>query len=201
MNQIILIGFSTTGKSSLIKKIKEDLPACLRISFDTDKAISKDFNGSISNIFYQLGREKALSEISRRESQIIQELTYSQDNLIIAAGPGIPFHENFKNYLLIKKPHVILLENSPENIYENLKKRRKDLQKKLENPRSDFGIWDIGVMTDENNIEYDKETAVTKIVNLLKQRDPVYKSFANFIFNTSEVLSGSKIPQQILNIL
>ncbi|HOY21269.1 MAG TPA: shikimate kinase [Haliscomenobacter sp.] len=201
MKQIILIGFSTTGKSSLIKKIKRDIPTCTRDSFDTDEIISKDFNSSISNIFYQLGRDKALLEITQREVQIIDDLMYSSDNLIIAAGPGIPFHDNFKEYISIKKPHVILLEKSADNIYESLKNRRLELRGRLKEPRSDFGIWDIGVMVDENNIEFGKETAVAKINNLLRQRDPIYKSFAKFIFKTSEVLDDSKIPEEILNIL
>lgn len=185
----------------MIKKIKECIPDCTRKPYDTDKVISEDFDGSISNIFYQLGRGNALSEILSREKKIISDLTYLPDNLIIAAGPGVPFHENFKNYLSVKKPYVILLENSAENIYENLKKRRQDLQNRLEYPRPDFGIWDIGVMADENNIEYDKESAVTKIDFLLNQRGPTYRSFANFTFKTNEVLSDSRLPEEILNIL
>lgn len=201
MKQIILIGFSTTGKSSLIKKIKNEIPTCSRISFDTDEEISRDFNDSISNIFYQLGREKALQEIIIRENRIINELISKPDNLIIAAGPGIPMHEEFKEYLSIKKPYVILLENSPEKIYENLINRRKRLYEKVnEENLSRFGIWDIGVISDEKNQEFESERAINRIRELLQARDEFYKPIADFIFNTDFVL-GSNLPVQLLDIL
>lgn len=202
MRQIILIGFSTTGKSSLINRIESEISNFKRITYDTDKVISKDFNNSISNIFYQLGRMNALKEIERREIAVIQELILQPDSLIIAAGPGIPLHDNFKNYLSIKKPHVVLLKNSPENIYENLKKRRQKLFQELqEQNRSNFGIWDIGVITDENNKEFPEQIAIAKIDKLLKEREEIYKPIANFIFNTSDVLSEQNLPSQILEIL
>ncbi len=50
MRQVIFIGFSTTGKSTLINKIADKFPH--RIKFDTDKEIAKEFGGSIANIYY-----------------------------------------------------------------------------------------------------------------------------------------------------
>ncbi|MFC5191107.1 shikimate kinase [Algoriphagus aquatilis] len=201
MKQIIIIGFSTTGKSSLIKKIKEEIPSIRRSILDTDEEISKNYENSISNIYLQLGREKALFEILKLESQLIENLIEKPNNLIIAAGPGLPFRENFKKYISIKQPHVILLENSANNIYENLKKRREELFNKLKEPRSDFGIWDIGVMVDEYNIEFDKKIAIENIENILKQRNKTYRYFAKHTFTTSEVLSNDEIPKEILEIL
>lgn len=50
MRQLIFIGFSTTGKSTLINKLADKFPN--RTKFDTDKEIAKDCGGSVANIYY-----------------------------------------------------------------------------------------------------------------------------------------------------
>ena len=48
MRQIILIGFSTTGKSTLIEKVACKFPH--RKKFDTDEEIEKPYGKSIANL-------------------------------------------------------------------------------------------------------------------------------------------------------
>ena len=48
MRQIILIGFSTTGKSTLIEKVACKFPH--RKKFDTDEEIAKPYGKSIANL-------------------------------------------------------------------------------------------------------------------------------------------------------
>lgn len=188
----------------MIKKIKDQFPELNRETLDTDKKISISYNESISEIYYALGREMALIEIAKLENELISDLISMPDNIIIAAGPGIPFHESFHRYILNKKPHVILLENSPENIYDNLKKRRFDMKERLTSPRSDFGVWDVGVMVDiiDNKlVELPAKIAINNIRRILSEREKIYTGYATLRFNSKEVLANYNLPQELLKIL
>ncbi len=198
MKQIIFIGFSTTGKSTLINKIAENFPN--REKFDTDKKIAKNF-GSIANIYYA---NKDLAEthkfIEEQESAILLELTNAAENLIIAAGPGIPFRPTFETYIKVKQPHVVLIEKPIEEIYTSLLNRRKDMRAKEEHNRSDFGIWDIGVMVDETLVDYSREIAIQKIKDLLDDRQKFYDKFSTLKISSSDIFND-QLPESLLDII
>ena len=200
MRQIIFIGFSTTGKSTLINKIADKFPN--RIKFDTDKIIAKDFGDSIANIYYG---NKNLADthkfIEGQESDVLFELANTADNLVIAAGPGIPFRSAFPTYIQSKQPHVVLIERPADEIYKSLLDRRNKMKTDTEHQRPDFGIWDIGVMIDDKLNDYPIEIAIQKIQSLLDQRQESYNKYSTLKINssghfqrlTSKILAGHPI--------
>jgi shikimate kinase len=199
MRQIILIGFSTTGKSTFIKKNKDRLAN--RRTIDTDKVISKDFGESISKIYYSFRHlEDAYRLINEKEIEVIKSLTQLGDNIIIAAGPGIPSKLEFVNYIHIKKPHVVLIQRPTEEIYYSLLDRRNKMKVEVEHQRLDFGKWDVGVIVDENLSEYPKDIAISKIQALLDERESDYNRFATLKLKSNDIFSGN-LPQALLDIL
>lgn len=199
MKQVIFIGFSTTGKSTLINKLADKFPH--RRKFDTDKEISKDFGGSITNIYYAYANLNDTHEyIKRQESGIICELTKATDNLIIAAGPGIPFRPAFSTYIQAKKPHVVLIERPAEEIYSSLLDRRKDMKIESSHKRPDFGKWDIGVMVDDKLVEYSRETAIQKIQSILVERHHSYNAFTTLKIKSSDIFKDP-LPKSLLDII
>ena len=202
MRQIILIGFSTTGKSTLINKIADKFPH--RAKFDTDKEISKDFCNSIANIYYA---HENLSDthnlIREQESTVLNALTKAENNLIIAGGPGIPFSRAFPNYIEVKKPHVVLIERPVQEIYESLLDRRNKMKSKPEHQRPDFGIWDLDLMVKMENgslVDYSKDEAVAKITSVINQRHDDYNKFTTLKIKSSAILLNT-LPQDLLDIL
>lgn len=199
MRQIIFIGFSTTGKSTLINKIADKFPN--RTKFDTDKAIAKDFTESIANIYYS---SKTLADthkfIEGQESAVLFALTKAADNLVIAAGPGIPFRPAFQTYVQTKQPHVVLIERPAEEIYKSLLDRRNEMKSEKEHQRPDFGIWDIGVMVDDKLVDYPRETAIQKIQSLLYDRQNSYNKFSTLKINSSDIFKDP-LPKSLLDIL
>ncbi len=199
MRQIILIGFSTTGKSTLINKIVNQFPQ--REKHDTDIEIAKDFGGSIANIYYSNPvLEHTYKQIQSLEEKILQALKLRNDNLIIAAGPAIPFKESFSDYVINKNPHVVLLEKPASEIYKSLLDRRNDMKKNPKHQRPDFGIWDINVMVNEDLVEYSKEQAIQKIQLLLEERRDGYNKYATLKLNSIDIFNEN-LPSNLLQII
>lgn len=199
MRQVIFIGFSTTGKSTLINKLGDKFPN--RTKFDTDKEIAKDFGDSIANIYYA---NKNLADthafIDAQESAILNTLTTADDNLMIAAGPGIPLRPAFSAYVQAKQPHVILIERPAEEIYQSLLDRRNKMKTEAIHQRQDFGAWDIGVMVDDKLTDYTREVAIQKIQALLDQRKESYNKFSSIKISSSDIFKNP-LPQSLLDIL
>lgn len=206
---IILIGFSTTGKSSLIRKIKKVKGENSILTLDTDEEISKSYGGSISDIFYKFRRDNALNIIKSAENDFLRNYRPSHSKpTIIAAGPSIPCREDYEGFIGRIQPEIIYLhKNSAEEIYksfleriETMKMKDKD---KHNNPK--FGIWDIGVMTDFQNgkiIQISKEKAIENIEKLLRQNEQYYTRYPSQKIATELVFEkDDELPLEIEKIL
>ncbi len=199
MRQIILIGFSTTGKSTLADKIVDKFPN--RTKFDTDEEIAKGYSGSIANIYYSNTiLEDSHKLIQRLEENILTSLKSKSDNLIIAAGPGIPFKESFPYYIVSKRPQVVLLEKPAEEIYDSLIYRRNKMRTESQHQRPDFGIWDIGVIVNEKLVEYSKEDAIQRIQLLLDERQEYYNKYATLRISSIDIFKDT-LPQEFIDII
>lgn len=113
MKNIILIGMSGVGKSTIGKALSESLNMGF---YDTDIIIEETTKLSIEEIFDKYG-EAFFREI---ESKIIKELS-SKENQIISSGGGVVLNNN--NIVLMKKKGIlVLLDSSLENLIDNLMK-------------------------------------------------------------------------------
>ncbi len=192
---ILLIGFSTTGKSSLLKRAqkKAENPDSI-LTVDTDSIISEPYGGSIADIFYKYGRHKALEIIEKVECDFLQSFKASPlKPSIIAAGPAIPIRSPYYDEFIRRiQPEIILLEKSAEEIYQSLQERshRMKEEQKEKHQRPDFGIWDIGVMTrvqGDEIVPETKEKAIKNIQTQLMQRDSYYKRYRCQTISASEI--------------
>jgi len=108
---IILTGFSGTGKSLVAKEIAQRLNWGF---VDTDVEIVKLAGKPISEIFQQDGESK----FRELERQVIEK-TCQQKRLVIAIGGGAII--NLRNYeLLTKSGFIFCLEAKPETIHQRL---------------------------------------------------------------------------------
>ena len=114
MKKIILVGFMSSGKTSLarILSIKKNI-----IHMDTDLEIEKRFNLKIGEIFDKYGE----SFFRKQESIILKEIENSNLNMIISTGGGTPIH-SLNMQKLNKIGKTIYLESSFEFLYKNLKR-------------------------------------------------------------------------------
>ena len=111
-NNIILVGFMGTGKSSVSKKLSEVLKMK---SIDTDQYIERKENTTIDKIFSINGEEY----FRKCEKDALLELS-KKKNIIISCGGGIVIKD--ENIKLIKEMgKVILLTASSNTIYKRVK--------------------------------------------------------------------------------
>ena len=104
MNKIILIGFMSSGKTSVAKilSIKKNI-----IHIDTDLEIERRFSLKIAEIFDKYGE----SFFREQESIILKKIENSNSNMIISTGGGTPIHSS-NMQKLNKIGKTIYLESS-----------------------------------------------------------------------------------------
>ncbi len=111
MNNIVLIGFMGSGKSSVGKKLAEQTH---RTYIDLDQKIEEDTGDIIPNIFKNEGEEG----FRKRETEVLRALS-SRDDTVISTGGGIV--ERAENHDVLKAHGpVIYLHASFEEISARL---------------------------------------------------------------------------------
>ena len=117
MNKIILIGFMSSGKTSVarILSIKKNI-----IHMDTDLEIERSFSLKICEIFDKYGE----SFFREQESIFLKKIENSNLKMIISTGGGTPTHSS-NMQKLNKIGKTIYLESSFEFLYKNLKKDKE----------------------------------------------------------------------------
>jgi len=88
-NNIILIGFMATGKSTIGKMLANKLK---KQFIDTDCIIETEYNRSIIDIFNDLGEET----FREHERKIIHNLVDKTDHVISTGGGAVAYKDNFK---------------------------------------------------------------------------------------------------------
>ncbi len=115
-NNIVLIGYMGTGKSTIAESIRRRTKMQM---IDMDREIVKREGKEISEIFATEGEEY----FRNLETNLLKELQ-ERDNLIVSCGGGIVVREG--NIEEMKKVGtVVLLTVSPETIYRRVKNNTK----------------------------------------------------------------------------
>ena len=113
-NNLILIGFMGTGKTSLGKLLAAKLG---RSFIDLDQKIEADEKMTIPEIFEKHG-EKYFRELEKKAVREVCE----KKNLVIATGGGTV--KDFENVQLLKNSGVIVcLTTDPEEIFRRTERR------------------------------------------------------------------------------
>ena len=112
-NNIILIGFMGSGKSS----VGEALAKSLNYKFlDSDKLIEEKAGSTISQIFEQYGEEY----FRNMETKTLQDMQSKLDNTVLSTGGGMPLREE-NSKLLRQLGLVVYLQASTDTVIKRLK--------------------------------------------------------------------------------
>jgi hypothetical protein len=198
-----LVGFSTSGKSTIVKRLEEKYAAQGLVAIDTDKRVAmgyvdeRDGDAHIYELFFQRldGRNTkgALDYIEARQRVILNWIIYSarwtetgetsRDRgtpRLIAAGPFLPMMPEWSDFVRRKPPTIFLLDLTSEEVYDGLMKRRERHEEMGISKRPGFGCWDEGVLTTHDNGQWvllPKEVALEKIKTLLARAVMRYKQY------------------------
>ena len=121
MDRIVLIGFATSGKSSVGRLLADKLNAKF---VDTDEEIEREQGATIQQIFDEYGEEY----FRNKESEILTSLAH-QKNVIVACGGGSVLCDSFVE--LAQESVVVWLTvtaatvkrrlgNTPRPLFDNL---------------------------------------------------------------------------------
>lgn len=170
-NNIVLIGFMGTGKSSVGLKMAHRLK---KEFVDMDREIENVCGMSVSEMFRRYGERRFRSEESLMAKKLGQ-----RENLIIATGGGLVLvPENIA--ALRQNGTIVLLEARAEDIWDrvNLKKGTRpmlkgattvaDIQKLLEERAAYYDCADIRVNTSGKEID----AVIREILQQLEQFPP-----------------------------
>ncbi len=168
-SNIVLIGFMATGKSTVGRKLAQNLDMDF---LEMDEMIEKKAGKSIPKIFKEDG------EIRFRELEmsVCKDLSNSK-NSVISAGGGVVLNKLNIDYLKISSK-IILLEATADEIYERAIKEGKEKRPLIDKPNPRKEVNDLlefrkpfyeaasqyQVQTDDK----DTSEIVDEIINLLK---------------------------------
>jgi shikimate kinase len=201
---VILIGFSTAGKSHYLRTICKLNPFPIYF-LDSDKFASEEYGGHIYNIFMELGREKAIEFITSKEEECINHLS-SQLNMptLVAAGPFLRIRKGWKEYVASHKPHIIYLKKSPENIYIDLCKRKREQKDTLDFNNPNFGSWDLDVTTQKINGTYQDisdDDSLKNINKLLSSVTSIYSEYGQESYDSDILKADSTKSDQLMQTI
>jgi shikimate kinase len=154
-NSIALIGFMATGKTSVGKKLADQLGNNYKF-IETDQIIVEDAGKTIPEIFDEDG------EIRFREHEIAACKKISKyENIIISCGGGVVLNKINIDYIK-QNSYIVLLNATAEEIYN---RAMKDGQ--------------------ETRPVIDKEDPKAEIKKVLDFRRPFYEAAAEIIIETT----------------
>ncbi|MFO7797337.1 MAG: shikimate kinase [Promethearchaeati archaeon] len=167
-NSIALIGFMATGKSSVGEKLTESLGDDYRF-IETDEIIENMAKKSIPKIFSEDGESRF------REYEIEACKQVSQyKKVVISCGGGVVLNKINIDYLK-RNCYIVLLEASPDIIYERIIKNGKEKRPII-----------------------DKKNVREEIEKVLTFRKSFYEEAADIIIDTSEK-TINEIVEEILH--
>ena len=195
MKCVFLLGFSTTGKSSILcefnKKYGESLD-----TLDSDKEVSKPDGAHIYDVYLQFRKghdtKNAISEIERRERAFLQAVRPEAKPLLLAGGPFLPSREpEWLTFVDRVRPVLFYLQKTPEDVLTGLRNRRAKHNIKCPVLASDpgFGCWDQDVTTtycDGRWVELEDDQALANIRKHMAGMVKKYEILASQTFTWQE---------------
>lgn len=196
------MGFSTTGKSSILKDLKNKIGDSVKY-FDSDFEISANYDNHIFGLFIDKhknedpeNRKEIMDEISNSENSFLKNLTKVQDVYIAALGPNLHNRSYWNDYYSKTKPYVIFLKADVETVYQGLIRREDSLPQHLKNNPA-FGNWNQGVIRRYNTKtklyeRLSENEAKQNISQLIDVNENQYSRFANSTFDAKTLFAWHK---------
>ena len=188
MTTVVLLGFSTAGKSSILRAFKDRYGDDLE-TIDTDESVASRHRGHIYNIFIEMTEGgdtmPALRYIERKEDEVLKSIKESILPRLIAAGPWVPVRDEWEPFVTRVSPICFYLQKTVQEVYKGLKDRRKRHRAQGVNESKVFGCWDEGIMSRHQVAngkhswpEMSPKSAVPKIKVNLDHLEQTYKRYA-----------------------
>lgn len=127
MQNVILIGFMGSGKSTIGKRLSYKMRITM---IDTDSWIEKKEGKTITDIFKDQGE----SYFRECETHCLEKLIEDKERHVISVGGGLPMNPENWN-LLHELGHIVYLQITPENVWERLKNDMKRPLLQGDNPK------------------------------------------------------------------
>lgn len=190
MKCVVLLGFSTTGKSSILGDFREQLGDVVD-TLDSDQQVSEQDGGHIYNVYLRFrdgyNTDPSIHEIERREREFLRTFEPVAKPLLLASGPFLPIREpEWSAFVEQVRPVFFYLQKNPEEVLKGLLVRRARHQ---ENPdlASDpgFGCWDQGITTEFRDgrwVLIDRAVALQNIRTNMARMVAIYASLASQTF-------------------
>lgn len=192
--RIFLVGFRTTGKSTLGKILAESLGFSF---FDMDFLIKQQSNQDLDSL---TNNGKDWVEFRKIENEILEELI-KVDRSVISCGGGVGVNDVFnnktkttfgqRNQEILKKSGdslVILLTTTDSKIKKRLFRQFKN--KKI----LPFLNLEFAQVSDDKNNLIEKQ--VNDSMKALQKRKPLYSKIADFEIDTSNFI----LPKKLVNL-
>ena len=164
-NNIFLIGFSGSGKSSVGKKLAKHL----NYNFlDTDRIIEKTTSLSIDETINTKGEK----EFRNIETEVLSKIDFSQNN-VISTGGGLPTKKENIN-IMKKNGSIIWLKASIDSIFDRLKNskeirplignhiEKENIESLYNSRQSVYNIADFSINTDNKNLDEITKELISK---------------------------------------
>lgn len=190
MKSIVLLGFSTTGKSTIINRFIKDYGNRLT-AIDSDKEVSKQYDGHIYNLFLSLrmgtSTRHALDEIATRERDFLRNVDNGDRPLLVAAGPAVPSRDpEWHDFVTRLRPCCLYLKKTAEDVLDGLRNRR-DQHSSDPGLASDpgFGCWDNDVTTQPQDGKWVLVDTRKALANIRRHMQPLavlYEQYSSQTF-------------------
>jgi len=200
---VLLLGYSTTGKSTILCDFREKYAEAIE-TVDSDSEISKEDGGHIYNVFLRFveGSDTgpALREIERRERQFLERVGPNTRPLLIAAGPCLPIREpEWREFVQRVQPICFYLQKPPEKVLQGLRDRHaKHLRNEQLAGRPGFGCWDQDLTTECRNGRWvevdDSERALQNVRANMQGMVRLYERLASqtFLWEDRQTTEGKQ---------
>lgn len=205
MGTVVLMGYSTSGKSTILRNLKSKLKDRLEV-VDTDEEIAGE-DEHIYNVYLRRtegsNRQGALVHIKEQEEQILNSLDPQDAPRLIAAGPALPSRtEAWDSFVARVKPVCFYLEITAQEVREGLCWRRcKHLE--LVEIRDDpsFGCWDEGTTTEYKDGRWVVVNREKAIANIEREMSPLVKIYERYCnggkFSVSAIRSCKEVRERL----
>ncbi|MCG2618114.1 hypothetical protein LZZ85_27675 [Terrimonas sp. NA20] len=189
---IIIVGFSATGKSAIVEELKMQLGDELDC-IDSNKWIAKEYNEDIYSLYLDrhdpadpVNRKSLMDTIVKGEEEFIQYLKRHKGPYIAAIGPNVHTRKGWEDYLDTAEPYVIYLWADVDAVYKGLKKQENDLPPDIKNNDA-FGVWNLGIIRNYDEasgkyVEMPTRLAKQNVAKLILENEMEYDMMATDSF-------------------
>lgn len=194
---VALIGFSTSGKSTIGEAVKN---LCARKKFtisyrDSDYEIGAKYGGHIADIYGAHSHADACSLIEREERQFLNNINPVIPTLVVPGPNTILREPEWTQFLRRAKPIIYYLEIGALVCYQRLYARHQGLRKQYNNSPRVLSV-NLGALGELNShgefVDYDTSEGQRRISENMREQVSRYALIADPQRTFSAIMSNAQ---------